>query len=130
MNITNCPICFEELDVIETTPCMCCGNSEDKISLLKKDIDEGFIHDTNTFSIYRAFENIECVLCDICTFEFSTIKPEFFGFPKNKTIWPDNFQYLKSIEPPSIVKDKFCKSCYMRLSFINFTLKLRSINGA
>ncbi len=109
---------------------MCCGNDEDKISILKKDIEEGFIHDTNTFAIYRAFEKIECVLCDICTYDFSTMNSEFFGFSKNKSIWPDNFQFLKSIESPTIEKDKYCSSCHMRLSFINFTLKLRSLNNA
>jgi hypothetical protein len=130
MNINNCPICYETLEVIETTPCMCCGNDEDKISILKQDIDEGFRHDSNTFSIYRAFGEIECVLCDLCIYEFSAVNPEFFGFHKEKTIWPDNFQYLKSIEPPYIEKDKFCKSCFMRLSFLNFTVKLRAKNGA
>ena len=109
---------------------MCCGNDEDKISILKQDIEEGFLHDTNTFSIYRAFEEIECILCDICTYDFSTMNAEFFGFPKNQTIWPENFQFLKPIEAPAIEKDKFCKSCYIRLSFLNFTLNLWSLNNA
>jgi hypothetical protein len=112
LSINYCPICFEELEVIETTPCICWGNDETKISILKQDVEEGFIHDTNIYSLYRAYEEIECVICDICTNDFSAMNPEFFGFPKNNTMHPGNFQFLKPITTPAIVKDKFCNSCH------------------
>ncbi|MGH1426462.1 MAG: hypothetical protein ACRBEE_00830 [Arenicella sp.] len=130
MNITNCPVCFDELEVIETTPCMVCGHDKDKVSLLKQDIAEKFQHDSFTFSTFRSFEKIECNLCDFCSLEFTSMDPEFFGFEKGKVMWPENFQFLTHIARPSVEYDKFCTQCNMRLSFIKFTKLLRELNNA
>ena len=130
MTHTHCPVCYEELEVVETTPCIDCGASERSINLLNQDIKENYKHDSVQFSLYRAFEEIECVICDLCTLEFTSYNPEHFGFKKGIKMWPSNFQFLKHIEKPVIVKDKYCNNCNERLAFILFTLKLREINNA
>jgi hypothetical protein len=130
MKITNCPICYQNLEVVETTPCAVCGCDKTRVAVLKQDIKEKHIHDSFNFASYRAFEKIEVNLCNICTLEFTSFDPVFFGFSKDKKMWPDNFQLLEFIEKPQIEKDKFCKSCNMRFAFINFTLKLREANSA
>ena len=130
MKIENCPICYEELEVVETTPCICCGKDQDKISVLKQGITEQHIHDSFNFATYRAFGKLEVILCDFCPFEFTSFDASFFGFPKEKKMGPENFQFLKIIEKPQIGKDKFCSACYMRSAFITFTLNLRKAIGA
>ena len=72
MKQTHCPLCYEELEVVETTPCIDCGHSVHSLSILKQDIAEGFKHDSVTYSLYRAFEKFECILCDLCTLEFTS----------------------------------------------------------
>ena len=127
-NNTHCPLCYEELNTVETTPCICCGQFETSLKVLKQDVKENFSHDSVNYSIYRAFEKYEVSLCCLCRLEFSSYNPEFFGFSKNKIISPDNFQFLESIEAPSIEKDKYCENCHMRLAYLLFTQKLRVEN--
>jgi protein-arginine kinase activator protein McsA len=96
--------------------------------ILKQDINENFSHDSVIYSIYRAFEKYEVNLCGLCTLEFSSYNPEFFGFSKNKIIHPDNVQFLESIEPSTIEKDKYCKNCDMRLAYLLFIQTVRALN--
>jgi len=130
MKHTHCPICFDELEVVETTPCIYCGASERSVEILKQDIKENYKRDSVQICEYRAFEEIECVICDLCILEFTSYNPEHFGFKKDVKMWPSNFQFLKHIEKPQLVKDKYCNNCNERLAFILFTLKLREINNA
>ena len=129
MSITNCTICYEELTIVETTPCMVCGTNEHKKEILKQDSKENFIHNSIEYNQYRAFDEIECSLCLICTLDFRSYKPEFFGFEKHVNLGPDDFQFLNSIENPVISKDKFCKNCNMRLAFIKFVEEVRKKNN-
>lgn len=128
-NCTHCPLCYEELTVVETTPCISCGSSEISLKILKQDIEENFSHDSINYSIYRALEKIEVVLCNLCTLEFTSVDPEFFGFKKERTINPNDFQFLNTIENPAVGKDKFCSSCHMRLSYLLFVGQVREINA-
>ena len=126
-NKNNCPICYEELTVVETTPCMVCGTDEHKKEVLKQDIKENFMHDSIEYHIYRAFDEIECSLCVVCTLDFCSYNPEFFGFEKHEKLGPENFQFLNTIDHPVISKDKFCKNCNMRLAFLKFIAEVRKI---
>ena len=125
---THCPLCYEELTTVETTPCISCGQSEISLKILKQDINESFSHDSVTYSNYRAFEEIEIILCNLCTFDFSSVNPEFFGLENNKTIFPSNFQFLTEVENPEIGKDKYCSSCNMRLAYLLFVKQIRELN--
>ncbi len=125
---THCPLCYEELLVVETTPCISCGSSKTSLKILKQDIEENFSHDSINYSIYRAFEKFEVMLCNICTLDFTSVASEFFRFKKEKTINPSDFQFLKIIKNPAIGKDKFCPSCNMRLAYLLFIEKTREIN--
>ena len=125
---THCPLCYEELTVVETTPCISCGSSDINLKILKQDIEENFSHDSVRYSTYRAFEKVEAVLCNLCTLDFTSVDPEFFGFEKERTVNPSDFQFLKAIKSPAIGKDKFCSSCNMRLSYLLFVEKVREIN--
>lgn len=128
MKHTNCPICYEELEVVDTTPCIDCGHPDRSLDILKQDIDVDFAHDSVSYTLYRAFEKYECVLCDLCTLEFTSYDPMYFGFDKGVTLWPSNFQFLKQVENPEVGKDKFCTGCGHRLAFLLFVLKLRVMN--
>ena len=130
MKYTHCPICYEELDVVETTPCIDCGASEQSLEILRIHIDSNYEHDSKDYALYRAFDISEDIFCDICPYEFSTYDPEYFGFDKRKRLGPSDFQFLKPIAKPEITKDKFCSSCGMRLAFLLFTLRLRKQNYA
>ena len=129
MKNTNCPLCFNELTVIETTPCISCGDSEENIEILKQDINENFIHDSVVYSNYRAFGELEIIMCSLCTLDFICMNPEFLGLPKDKKIWPSCFQFLNVIEGPKIEKDKFCSSCNMRLAYLLFVKQMRELNS-
>ena len=128
MKHTHCPICYEELEVVDTTPCIDCGPSDRSLDILKQDIAEGFTHDTVTYTLYRAFEKYECILCDLCTFDFMSYDPTYFGFDKGVTLWPSNFQFLKHVEKPQVGKDKSCSGCGHRLAFLLFVQNLREMN--
>ena len=130
MSLTHCPICYEELEVVETTPCMDCGPSERSLEILRQDIKENYAHDSATYSKYRAFEKFECVICDLCTYDFMSYDPTYFGFNKDVKLWPSNFQFLKQIETPKIEKDKYCTNCGKRLAFLLFLKQVRGMNNA
>ena len=130
MNHTNCPICYEELEVVETTPCIDCGASENSLNVLRIDQEANFAHDSVEYATYRAFEKLEVKMCSLCTLDFATYHSSYFGFKNNKVFSPDDFQFLKKIENPKIVKDKYCKNCNQRLAFSLFVKNVRDINNA
>ena len=129
MQIEQCPLCGEELLVKEVTPCIECGALEDRVQVLKQDIAEGFVHDSITYSEYRIFESIEASFCDFCVLDFGSYDPTYFGLPKGTKIGYEKMQFLKSIEKPSVGKDKYCPSCNRRLAFIRFLLRARDENA-
>ena len=125
---TRCPLCYEELTVVETTPCISCGQSETSLKILQQDINEKFSHDSVTYSNYRAFEKIEMILCNLCIFDFTSVAPEFLGLEKAKTICSSYFQFLTNVENPEIRKDKYCLNCNMRLAYLLFVKQARELN--
>ena len=129
MKTEQCPICSNELEIKEVTPCIECGALEDEVKPLKQDIKEGFIHDSNTFNEYRIFEKFEIILCGYCAIDIGSFDPEYFGLPKNKKLGYENLQFLKELKKPTIGKDKYCPECKQRLSFINFVLSARNENA-
>lgn len=129
MKHSHCPLCFEELEVVETTPCIACGNFDFNIEVLKQDIAESYAHDSVNFANYRAFDKHEIILCDLCPFDMSSFDPEVFGLEKSKAISPSDFQFLTAIENPSIERDKFCLACNMRLAYLLFVEKAQKANA-
>ncbi len=125
----HCPLCYEELSVVETTPCISCGASETSLKIFKQDFKDDSTHRKVEYSIYRAFEELEVVLCKLCTFDFSSVDPEFFGLERKRTINPSDFQFLNAIEKPAVEKDKFCSSCNMRLAYLLFIEQVRELTN-
>jgi hypothetical protein len=130
MKIKYCPICYEDLGVVETTPCISCGSSENSLSLLRQDIKDGFNDNSVKYNLYRAFEKLECTLCEKCVNDFMSYDPQYFGFDKKIKLWPSNFQFLGTQENPGIESDKYCSNCDNRLAFLQFVIQLREINNA
>ncbi len=58
MQATNCPICYELLEVREVGPCMECGSDP-------REIEEARAN-WHTYAEYRIFGELALVLCDFC----------------------------------------------------------------
>jgi len=130
MKPEQCPICSNELELKEATPCIECGVLEDQVTLLKQNIEEGFKHDSVEFKEYRIFEKFEITLCDFCAIDIGSFDPEYFGLAKSKRLGYERLQFLKSLNNPGLGKDKYCSVCKQRLSFINFVLGARNENAS
>jgi hypothetical protein len=118
-----CPICFAELEVRDCAPCDDCGwNVPTEIEHL----NEGR-HTYTTYEIYRGFR---LTLCDFCYVDFGSYKPEYFGFRNKEALRLFDFNFVKQLEDPEVIKDKFCPSCAARLSFLRFVARIRELNEA
>jgi hypothetical protein len=113
-----CPLCYSELETIEVAPCMDCGHRANQVQNALGNLKE--------YAEYRVYEDFILILCDFCRGDFPRYKPEFFGLPRNKRI--DTMQFLRSIEPKHIGKDKVCIECDLRLPFLKFVCGVREIN--
>lgn len=82
-------------------------------------------HAYTTFEIY---EGLRLTLCDFCAVDFGSYKAEYFGFKGGRRIKPTDFNFVKQVEHPAIVKDKFCADCSARLTFLKFVTEIRRIN--
>jgi hypothetical protein len=122
-------MCGEELVVREVTPCIDCGALEEQVNLLKQDIAEGFAHDAINFNEYRVFGDVEATFCDFCAVDFGSYDPTYFGLPKGARFGYEKMQFLKSVDRPSIGRDKYCPACNLRLAFMKFAFKARDENA-
>lgn len=126
MNLEQCPICGNELEVKEVTPCFDCGSIDDQVTLLRQDVEEGYEHDSIRYNVYRIFNQIEISLCELCAMEFSQYDPHYFGLLSSQELKYGKMQFIKSVREPQVGKDKYCPSCQKRLSFIKFVLEVRN----
>ena len=117
-----CPICFHELEVRECTPCDDCGGTEGTLTKMehpeRKDV----------YTVYEVYKGLHLTLCQFCSIDFGSYHPEYFGFEKEQRMSITNFNFVKQVENPTIVKDKFCRECNRRLKFLNFVVAIRQIN--
>lgn len=116
MKYTNCPICYEKLEVRDTTPCMDCGALPEELEHLK----EG----KHTYAEFDIVFGLKLILCNFCQVDFGSYKPETWGFSDNRRIGYGNMNFLREIKP-EISKTKFCANCGHSLSFLKFLAKVK-----
>lgn len=119
MNYTNCPICYEELEVRKTTPCMDCGTYDSEI----EDLKQG----KNSYAELSVIYGSNLVLCHFCQVDFGSYKSETWEFPDKKRIGYEHMNFLRDIKP-EITKTKFCPNCGQSLSFLKFMFEVREKN--
>jgi|KBSMisStaDraftv2_1062788.scaffolds.fasta_scaffold50604_4 hypothetical protein len=123
MQATNCPICYEPLEVLDVSPCMDCG-------CLATDLDHASAG-KHTYAEYRIFGDLSLVLCDFCSVDFSSYDPTYFGLQRGARIGPGEraWQFVRDV-PAVIAKDKCCTHCNRRLKFLEFLLHARELHNA
>lgn len=117
-----CPICFGELEVRDCAPCDDCGWQPNEIQDLKE-----MKHVYKTYEIYNG---LRLTLCNFCDVDFGSYKPEYFGFKNGQRIGFQNFNFIRQLDNPEIVKDKFCPECSKRLKFLRFLSDIRALNAS
>ncbi|MCP4129454.1 MAG: hypothetical protein GY754_00420 [bacterium] len=108
---TYCPICSNELEVRETTPCMDCGAFPREVKYLQAG--------KRSFAEFEIIEGLTLVLCSSCHVDFGSYKAEMWNLPNNRRLGYGDIVYIRDIDPVS-TKDKFCPHCGHRLAFLKF----------
>lgn len=119
MKNEQCPICFSDLELKDCAPCDDCGHLEEEIKHFKQGIHQ--------YNIYNIYKGLRLQLCDFCEVDFGSYKSEYLGFNNNKRIGYGSFEFVFSVENPSIEKDKYCPECGRRLKFLKFLRELREM---
>ena len=113
-----CPICFGELETRDCAPCDDCGCDPKEILDLKEK--------KHVYKTYEVYDGFRLTLCNFCDVDFGSYKPEYFGFKDGRKIGFENFNFVRQIDNPEIVKDKFCPECSKRLTFLRFLAAVRA----
>lgn len=117
-----CPICYTELEIRECAPCDDCG----------WDVPTEILHlheNRHTYTTHEIYEGLRLTLCDFCAVDFGSYLPEYFGLKDSRGIGMLDFNLVKQIEHPEVVKDKFCPECSRRLEFLKFVVEIRRISA-
>lgn len=106
----NCPICSNQLSLIDVAPCFDCGHRPHEL----EECAQGG-HEYHVFELWE--RNI--VLCDFCDADFGSYYPDYWGMPRDS---PSDFplHIVRKIEIPCIEQDLYCASCDHRLAFLLF----------
>ncbi len=118
-----CPICFYDLEVRECTPCDDCGGTGDTHTDAQQLDDR-----KDVYTVYEVYKDLRLTLCNFCSVDFGSYRPEYFGFKSEQRISLTDFNFIKEVEDLTIVKDKFCPECNKRLKFLDFIVAIRQIN--
>ena len=119
MNKDKCPICYSELEVIVCSPCYDCGHLPVEI--------EHFESGKHNYNIYTVYKGLKLQLCNFCDVDFGSYKSDYLGLDNNQRISFEEFELLKSVDNPSLEKDKYCPECERRLKFLTFLNDLREL---
>lgn len=92
MGNDQCPICYSKLKPVDCTPCFDCGH-------LKGEAQE--------YIMYNVVEDINITLCNFCSVDFDSYKPEYLGLKDGKKIGFGDFNFVKTITHNFNEKDKF-----------------------
>ena len=122
-----CPECGDELDIRDVAPCADCGHVHEFVDVLRQDIAENFSHDSKEYNLYRAYDEVEVILCTACACGLESFAPDFWGYKGKKRLRFQDLEFLRQINEPVIAKDKFCATCKMRLAFIHFVQSVREV---
>lgn len=115
-----CPLCYTELEVRNFTSCDNCGWDNKELTHLKEN--------KHIYTTYEIYNGLRLTFCNFCNVDFSSYRPEYFGFKNKQKIGLQHFHFIREIENPQTVKDKFCPTCSARLSFLNFLVAIRQHN--
>jgi hypothetical protein len=121
MQESNCPICFEVLEVREVAPCDDCGWAAEEI--------EHFRDGSHTFATYEVFRGLRLVLCNFCSVDFGSYDPGHFGLSRDARIGLGRMQEVAVVRDASLGKDKYCPRCRARLSFLRFVQAARALHA-
>ncbi len=102
----------------------------DNLEWLRRDIEEGFVHDSIEYYVYRLSDAITVTLCEFCALDIGSYRPEYFGLPKGKRLQFTDLRLVKPVPNPRIGKDKYCPQCKSRLAFITFVLSVRDASAS
>lgn len=121
MKETNCPICFEPLEVRLVAPCEECGGLPEEIT----HYEEGL----HTYAEYEVFEGLNLILCNFCDVDFASFDTSIFGLSKGARVDISTMKLVRQVESPKISKDKFCVKCGLRLAFLRFLAAAKKQNA-
>lgn len=116
-----CPICFTNLEIRDCAPCDDCG----------WDVPTEMEHLNEKRHLYRLYEiahDLRLTLCDFCAVDFGSYESEYFGLKGNRRISFRGLKFIKQIDHPQMIKDKFCPECSRRLAFLKFVVEMRRIS--
>jgi hypothetical protein len=117
---THCPICYTKLEVRDVAPCWDCGADPREL----EDLRAGR-HSCDELEALGA----RIVLCDFCQADFTSYDPTHFGQPAGRPLEIPRV-LIRSVEVPSIQRDKVCPQCNRRLDFLRFVLQVRGATSA
>lgn len=124
-SIPQCPVCFDELELRNLAPCDDCGFAEAEIEHF-----ESHEHVYSEFEVYGS----TLILCNFCDLDFSSYKPEHWGFESGRRVGYGSQGFRKVTELPysalSIKKGWFCSTCGATLKMVEAALKAREENGS
>lgn len=115
--MTQCPICFGELEIREVAPCMDCGHLPEELEHLQ----EG----KHTYDELEIVAGLRLVLCDLCQVDFGSYDPAYFGLPSKHRLTFQNMRAIRNVQNPSVGKDLYCQNCGKRLAFLKFVAAVR-----
>ena len=116
-----CPICFTRLEIRECAPCDDCGwDVPAELEHLRQNL--------HTYTVYETHNGPKLTLCDFCAVDFGSCKPEFLGLKGDKRMTFGELNFVRQIEHPGIVRDKFCPECSLRLKFLKFVVEMRRLS--
>lgn len=108
MSQANCPVCCEDLETKEVTPCFVCGAWESVDAAMAK---------KRVFSEYLLDDGRKIVLCqlcyleDICSDQGDT--KTLLGINDDRDV-----RFQRSIDLNAKAKDKYCNTCKKRLALL------------
>jgi hypothetical protein len=88
---------------------------------------EHFQQGIHTYSVYEVYAGLKLTLCNFCSVDFGSYRPEYLGFSSGRRIQYSDLVFIKTLEHPVVEKDKVCPSCGDRLAFLKFVYDLREI---
>lgn len=113
-----CPICYNEMEIRDVTPCHVCGGWGD----LEETIQ------TRRYSDYRLESGQIITLCYGCYLdELLSLQGDlvdYLGIRKSKHT-AEGYTHTEELAKPSVGKDKYCVECQKRFKLIKLHLKLR-----
>ena len=110
--MNNCPSCYLELEIRDTSPCFVCGCAHQGKEL-------NTCIEKNNFSIYGLKDDTEIILCKYCYLDevLSNQGALLSDLNINLVNATEEIRFFRSAEALQ-TKDKYCSQCCKRLSLL------------